>query len=223
MTEQTCQQCRELTPELALGVLPGIERAWALAHLERCTTCRNTVSALTVTGDHFIELLPGAEPPAGFEDRVLSALAPTSPRTRRLWVPAAAVLLAIALAAGGWTLGRATLGAPLRVPLEAGASARTILFAPLTTGGRDVGQAYVYPGQPSWIYLSLDTDNDAVGGPVRCELIRRDGSTVQVGRFTLANGYGAWGGPADVDRGTLAAAKVIDGSGAILATARFAS
>jgi len=217
MTEQICRQCRELAPELALGILPGIERAWALAHLEHCATCRNTVAALTVTGDHLIELLPGAEPPAGFEDRVLSALVPASPRARQPWLPAAAVLLAIALVAGGWTLGRATLGAPL----DAGASARTILFAPLTTGGHGVGQAYVYPGRPSWIYLSLDTDSDAAGGAVRCELIRRDGSTVQVGRFTLAHGYGAWGGPADVDRGTLAAARVIDGSGATIATARF--
>lgn len=221
MTELTCQQCRELAAELALGVLPGVERAHALAHLDRCTTCRDTVTALTVTADRFVELVPGAEPPAGFEQRVMSALVPLSPRARRRWwVPAAAVLLAVALVAGGWTLGRATVGI---APTEAGAAARAVLFAPLTTAGREVGQAYIYPGQPSWIYLSLDTDSDAASGTVRCELIRRDGSTVPVGRFTLAKGYGAWGGPAIVDRDSLATARVIDGSGATLATAHFAS
>ncbi|MGH3548482.1 MAG: hypothetical protein ACRDQU_10310 [Pseudonocardiaceae bacterium] len=221
MTELTCQQCRELAAELALGMLPGVERAHALAHLDRCTTCRNTVSALTVTADRFVELQPGAEPPAGFEQRVLTALVPPSPRARRRWwVPAAAVLLAIALVAGGWTLGRATLQT---APFEASAPAQTVLFAPLTTGGREVGQAFVYPGQPSWIYLSLDTDSETASGTVRCELIRRDGSTVPVGKFTLAKGYGAWGGPAAVDRDSLATARVIDGSGATLATAHFAS
>ncbi|MGH3781539.1 MAG: hypothetical protein ACRDRO_13180 [Pseudonocardiaceae bacterium] len=221
MTELTCQQCHELAAELALGVLPGVERAHALAHLDHCTTCRDTVSALTVTGDRFVQLLPGVEPPAGFEQQVMSALTPPSPRARwRWWVPAAAILLAVALVAGGWTLGRATLGI---APLEAGATARTVVFAPLTTGGREVGQAYVYPGRPSWIYLSLDTDSDAASGTVRCELIRRDGSTVPIGRFTLAKGYWAWGGPATVDRDSLATARVIDGSGATLATAHFAS
>lgn len=145
---------------------------------------------------------------------MLRALVPASGGRR--WPPPL-VLLAIALAAGGWVLDRATLGAPL----EAGASARTVLFAPLATGGHEVGQAYVYSGRPSWIYLSLDTDNDAAGGAVRCELVQRDGSTVPVGRFTLASGYGAWGEPAAVDRDSLATARVVDSSGVTIAIAHF--
>lgn len=31
----------------------------------------------------------------------------------------------------------------------------TVLFAPLVAKGQEVGQAYVYPGHPSWIYFSL--------------------------------------------------------------------
>lgn len=220
MTELTCRQYRELTPELALGVLSGIERARTLAHLDHCTTCRNTVSALSLTGDRLIELLPDAEPSAGFEQRVLTALAPPTPRTRRRWVPAAAVLIALALAGGGWTLGRTTLGIG---PLETSSAARTVLFAPLTSGDEELGQVYLYPGRPSWIYLSLDADNHAISGAVRCELVRQDGSTVPLGTFHLAEGYGAWGTPVTLDRKSLAMARVIDSAGTTVATANFAN
>lgn len=69
----TCQQCHELAAELALNVLPARERVGVLAHLDTCGGCRETVSALTVTADRLVELLPGAEPPAGFEHRVMTA------------------------------------------------------------------------------------------------------------------------------------------------------
>ncbi|MGH3846353.1 MAG: zf-HC2 domain-containing protein [Pseudonocardiaceae bacterium] len=220
MTELSCRQCNELAAELALGVLPGVERARVLAHLSQCATCANTVSSLTLTVDRLIELLPDAEPPAGFEQRALTALGPPAPRVRRWWLPAAAVIIAIALVGAGWTLGRATVGV---APLEVGATPRTVLFAPLTSAGKEVGQAFLYPGQPAWIYMSLDTDTDTASGTVRCELVRRDGSTVQIGTFHLAKGYAAWGGPADIDRDSLATARVIDSAGAVLATARFAS
>ena len=76
--EPTCQQCRELAAELALNVLPDRERASAQAHLDRCPGCRDLVRALTVTAEQLLELLPSAEPPAGFEQRVITALTPSS-------------------------------------------------------------------------------------------------------------------------------------------------
>lgn len=148
-TEPSCRQCRKLAAELALGVLPSVERARALAHLDRCTACRNLVSALTRTGDRLVELVPSAEPPAGFEDRVMAALVPSASRRLRWWVPAGAVVAAIALLGGGWALGRATRPG---ASLEAGSATRAVLFAPLTAGGQEVGQAFLYRGQPSWIY-----------------------------------------------------------------------
>ena len=226
MSELTCQQCRELATELALDVLPGRERAVALAHLDGCTSCRDTVSALTHTADRLVELLPDAEPPAGFEQRVMTGLAPPSPRRLRWWVPAAAVLLALGLGAGGWILGRSNHDVPppqTDAQTSAQAGVRTVMFAPLTTGTRQIGQAYVYPGQPSWIYVSLDTDNDTINGTVRCELVRRDGSTVPVGTFPLAKGYAAWGAPAAIDFDTLATARLINSTGQTLAIAQFAS
>jgi hypothetical protein len=67
MTELTCQQCEQLAVELALDILPCHQRADVLAHLDRCTSCQDTVCALTNTVDRLVELLPPAQPPAGFE------------------------------------------------------------------------------------------------------------------------------------------------------------
>jgi hypothetical protein len=240
MTELTCQQCRELAAELALDVLTGRERAQALAHLDDCTSCRDTVSALTVTADRLIELLPNAQPPAGFEHRVMAALTPSSPGARRWRLAGAAVLLTITLATGGWILGLAThdvrpAQTNTQAENDAQAGERTVLYAPVTTGQdqteqdqigeHQIGHAYVYPGNPSWIYLSLATDSDTTSSTVRCEVIRRDGSTVPIGTFPLAHGHGTWGGPVPVDRNTLATARLrlINGNGHTLATAHFTS
>jgi hypothetical protein len=88
MAEQDCARLRELAPELALGVLTGEERGEARKHLANCPDCREYVLELTSVGDGLLALVPGAEPPVGFEDRVLSRMgmlagqaigAPTTP------------------------------------------------------------------------------------------------------------------------------------------------
>jgi hypothetical protein len=73
-SDVTCEKLREIGPELALGVLPGRERAGAVAHLDRCADCREYVAQLTLVGDRLIGLLPCGEPPVGFETRVAQAL-----------------------------------------------------------------------------------------------------------------------------------------------------
>jgi hypothetical protein len=77
--EMTCAQLSGVSAELALGVLTGRERAMALAHLDHCEACREEVRQLMVTGEQLRELLPPAEPPAGFETRVLDRLGLTLP------------------------------------------------------------------------------------------------------------------------------------------------
>lgn len=233
MSELTCHQCCDLAAELALDVLPALERAQALAHLDRCVICRDTVSSLTVTADRLIELLPEAQPPPGFEQRVLAALTPSPTHSRRRWVPVTATMLILALAAGGWITGEIyAASTPAQTTGEtendSGAGERTVLYAPLTTTEqpttqRQIGHAYVYPGNPSWIYLTLDTNTAPASETIHCEVVRQDGSTVPVGTFPLTHGHGAWGGPAPVDRDTLTTAKLINGNGRTLATARFRS
>jgi len=69
-----CEEFADVAAELALGVLMGRERADALAQLERCDACRETVRQLTMTGERLLELLPAVEPSAGFESRALARL-----------------------------------------------------------------------------------------------------------------------------------------------------
>jgi hypothetical protein len=69
-----CDKFADVAAELALGVLIGRERADALAHLERCDACRETVRQLTMTGEQLLGLVPAVEPPAGFESRALARL-----------------------------------------------------------------------------------------------------------------------------------------------------
>ena len=71
-----------MSAELALGVLIGRERAAALAHLERCKACREDVHQLMVAGGQLLELLPPAEPPTGFETRVLESMGIPAPEGR---------------------------------------------------------------------------------------------------------------------------------------------
>ena len=70
-----CAQVRDVVAELALDALTGRERGSALAHLEGCRACREDVRQLMAVGGQLLELLPPAEPPPGFEARVLERLA----------------------------------------------------------------------------------------------------------------------------------------------------
>ena len=71
----SCDEVREMAPDVALGLLTGEERADALAHLERCEGCRAEVASLAVAADEVLLAAPAAAPPAGFADRVLARLA----------------------------------------------------------------------------------------------------------------------------------------------------
>jgi hypothetical protein len=79
LSDMTCVELADVAAELALGVLTGRERATAVAHLGGCDACREDVRQLMATGEQLLELLPPAEPPAGFETRVLERLGLPSP------------------------------------------------------------------------------------------------------------------------------------------------
>lgn len=72
--EMNCVDLSRMAAELALGVLTGRERALAVAHLDTCEECAEDVRQLMATGEQLLELLPPAEPPVGFETRVLAHL-----------------------------------------------------------------------------------------------------------------------------------------------------
>ncbi|HEX3787493.1 MAG TPA: zf-HC2 domain-containing protein [Pseudonocardiaceae bacterium] len=95
MTDLTCAALHDMAAELALGMLSGHERAEALAHLATCPDCRERVRELAAVGDGLLGLVPGVEPPVGFEDRVMDRLGftprpaqPTQPIEQRPPAPA---------------------------------------------------------------------------------------------------------------------------------------
>ncbi|MET7520604.1 zf-HC2 domain-containing protein [Streptomyces sp. NPDC005480] len=170
-SDVTCEKLREVGAELALGVLPGRERAAAVAHLDRCADCRKYIEQLTLVGDGLIGLLPGSETPGGFEPRVTQALTQARearsqargsgiPRMGlagrvRLRVVSTAAALVLAVGFGGWAVGtviqEATVGSSQSTENEAGLVEGELTSAQAPK--RPTGEIYAYPGSPGWIYL----------------------------------------------------------------------
>ncbi|MEV5954199.1 zf-HC2 domain-containing protein [Streptomyces sp. NPDC051987] len=232
-----CARLREVGAELALGVLPGRERAEAVAHLDECAACREYVRQLTGIGDRLIGLLPESTPPPGFASRVARSLAeqaggpqgsrPTraAPGRRsrvrrvRLRLAAAAAALAVALGFAGWAIGTAVEGAVT-------ASAPAIESEPVLVGdmipaggGQPVGEVYAHPGSPAWMFVSVTLPGAPHDGKVTCLLERADGTTTRVGDFPLRAGRGDWGVAVPVDLTRYSAARLASPDGTVLATA----
>jgi hypothetical protein len=228
-----CAEFADVAAELALGVLTGRERADALVHLDHCDACREHVSQLTMTGEELLGLLPSREPPPGFETRVMARLGMTpavttapfgkkdhkpaklSFRSRRLLAAAAAVVAIAGSALGGWGLHAATSPAPV--------SASALSAAPLLTASHEkVGEIYVFNGtQRRWMYMSVDIDSARRTGTVICQMEEANGQVVNVGTFSLSDGYGSWGSPAWTGGEPPVSARLLATDGTVLASATF--
>jgi hypothetical protein len=229
LNSMSCAEFSDSAAELALGVLTGRERAEALAHLDHCEACREHVRQLTMTGEQMLGLLPTAEPPAGFETRVMDRLGLTVPapqplrrrRPRPVWghaprrvLAAAAVVVAVLVAAlGGWGLHAAT------TPAASSALSSATLVAASDHG--NVGQVFVFNGDKPWMYMSVDVESG--NETVICQLVSADGHVTTVGSFRLADGYGAWGSPAWTGHGAPAGARLVTSNGTVLATGTFSA
>jgi len=240
MAELSCKQCQELASELALGVLGGRERADALAHLSRCPRCQDTVSAMTATVGRLVELLPEADPPPGFDQRVINAITPpgfegpeiTPPkpeaRAPRRGIPvAAAALTGVLLAGGGALFGALFPVEPTGLPPSSVNVQPTadVMVSPLLAGDQEIGKAYVYAHNPSWIFLSVSdpagSGSLGANATLTCELTRQDGSTVSLGRFSLQNGRADWAARTPIDTRGLDGAELTSDTGVTLASAHF--
>lgn len=223
----TCDQFRESDAEIALGILPGRERAAALAHLQHCPTCRERVRELALMADGLVDLVPCCEPPIGFEARVLHRIglptqAPWRTRWRRVALLAAAVGAAFALGLGGWAIGSSSgrVATPSAGKASVPYSSQALLSAELTGAGHEVGKVFAYTGSSPWVYMSVDADAVAGNGRVRCQVRRADGLTATVGSFNLTNGYADWGGPYPAGSAPVSVRLIAD-NGSVLATATF--
>lgn len=243
--DMTCEQLHEVGAELALGVLSGRERAEAAAHLDLCADCRECVEQLVLVGDGLLGLLPGIEPPAGFEGRVARRLSQAQAardghetarglglrregfrRRVRLRIASAAAVLALGCGFGGWALGTAieNVVAGPEHAVQAGAGMLHTQLAAAGTGqGKPAGEIYAHPGTPGLVFMSVDLADAGVtySGKVTCLLERTDGTTVRLGTFDLRDGDGYWGAPASVDPSALSGARLTSSDGRVLATAHF--
>ncbi|MFG2880896.1 hypothetical protein ACGFYV_00920 [Streptomyces sp. NPDC048297] len=240
----TCEKLREAGAELALGVLSGRERAEAVAHLDHCAECREYVEQLTLVGDRLVGLLPDAQPPNGFETRVARRLAQQAPepedthtrasgpalqdlrgRVHRARLRLASGVAAFAVVCGlaGWGISNA-VEAVTASPAPAIATEPVLVgdFTSVTDGGKPVGEIYAHPGAPGWMFvtLALTGPRASYTGKVGCLLEHKDGTTVQVGHFSLRDGHGSWGVTAKVDPGKVTGVRLTSSDDTVLARAQ---
>lgn len=186
-----CEEVRQALPELAVGALPGDERARVLDHLPGCGRCGEELAGLVAAVDELLFLAPQEEPPLGFEKAVLRRITPPR-RSRRVVrrMAAAATGLAVAAATAGvvwWS------GADDRKQAEehrktlAAASGKYFAVGPLN----DRSRVIAYQGDPSWVFVYV-RDGEGTG---RYEVLVKttDGRRLPMGTFGVKDGTGSWG------------------------------
>jgi len=201
MAETDCARLHEVGAELALGVLPPKDRAAAIAHVRDCTTCERYVQDLAAIGDRLTGLPTAVEPPLGFDGRVLRRL---GFRRRRLWLVAAAVVLAVLIGAGGWVLREMVHD--------------DLTKAMIVADGHQVGDVFTYTDGPPWVYVELTAL--PASGTVRCQLILANGRLIDAGSFRITSGAGGWGGPAPLREAELVEVRILAEDGALLGVGR---
>jgi hypothetical protein len=216
MTEISCAECVQLGPELALNALSGETRERVVNHLDMCPRCRATIAAFTDTSDRLLELMPERPPPPGFEARVLAGLRTGAPPSRRWTLLTAALAIAVALIGSGWLLGRAAPAADPEDDTQPGT--RSVLYAPVTGGPGQLGQAFLYPDRPAWMFLSAPRAGAAT--TVRCQAIRPDQRAVPLGSYALSTNRG-WQLQTPIPEHAVVVATLYDGRGDVVGSARF--
>ena len=201
--------------ELALGHLTGRERADALSHLLQCRACREQTDMLTAVSEHLLLAAPEAEPPAGFESVVVGRLSPdqrSRPRRSLAVALAGAVALVAAAVAGG---------------LLASDDGHEVAEADMVTpAGRDVGRAWRYDSDPSWVFLSVpgwEVWEDPAGSPLDYQLSAEldDGTRVDLGDVTFRNDGGTWATATRIDTTRITSLAIVDQTGRVWCQGEF--
>jgi hypothetical protein len=212
----TCADFDLDVDELALGLIAEPRRSALLDHSGSCAVCQANLDAATALGDRLMLLTPDAEPPAGFESRVLARLGTESPSQRRparlRWLVAAAVV-ALALLAGtlvGWVSRGTTVH-------EAGVVKHGVIAS---STGAEVGTIQLISAPQPHVLVSIGTPR-AGPGVRHCELVLRDGRRIDVGSWSYDEiRTGVWA--AGIDKALLDAVsmRIVDeATGAVVATA----
>jgi hypothetical protein len=216
-----CEEIHELAPEIALGIADGEERAEALRHLSSCAECRRAVERLSGVADELLLMAPAAEPPAGFEARVVEAIGLERPPRRRLprwlslrWLaprlgPAVAAAAVTAVVLVSVYSNDRQIADQYRDTLDrAGGQSFQAERLADETGAR-AGVAFGYEGSPSWLFLTVDPEHrDTVRTG---ELVTRDGRKIPVPELRLDR-RGTWGGAIPVSLYEVMSIRLLGGS-----------
>ncbi len=189
-----CTDVRELAPELAVNIVGGPERAEALQHMSECGPCRAFVAELSEAADALTLLAAEAEPPSGFEDRVLSAIGARRPRPwRRIAALAAAVVAATVIV----TIVGVRV-AERDDPVVAPASGDLMTTVPMTSSESDarVGEVQLSDGNPAVVVINVDYYGIHDG--TYAIRVRSEDAPKIIGHLTLRDGVGTWGGTASL-------------------------
>jgi anti-sigma factor RsiW len=212
----TCAQLDEVAAELALDLLPGEERATAVAHIEGCERCRRRLVELTAAADRLVGLAPPAEPSPGFEQRVLAAIAPTAAppaiaRRRRPVVIGAVAAAAVAVVV--------VLAALVTSGTGGSGQRETAMVAP---SGAEVGDVYVHDGDPAWLLVAVPEWADRWGGkPYTVRVTQRDGTVTDLAGGDLAASGGTWGSALPVDASAVRSVALLSADGRVWCTGTF--
>lgn len=211
-----CAQLRDLAPEVALDVLGGAVRAEAFVHLDECVGCRCYVSELVETVDALPLLVAEAEPPIGFEQRTLAAMAAqrrTPILSRRRLLFAAMALVAATMIV---TLAVNRITDSLSRPTAAQAPDSTAPVGLLVgIGNEAVGRLYVSRDHHTFVFVAVDHGVD--DGRYRVDVV--DGSTLRtVGTLSVLRGAGTWAGPLSSPPRPGATLRLTDAQGTAAAT-----
>lgn len=223
-----CASFREVTAELALGILTGPDRSAALAHMDRCARCQAEVASLAEAADRLLGLAPARGAPDGFEGRVTAAFGqplpePTAERRQvrsawrrfagRWWRPGAfAAAVAAAGMLGFWLNGTITTPQP---PTYDGA----VVAALRTPAGVPAGEAAVTGAPQHWLVMVVNPN--AAPGWYHCYLRTSGGQQIPAGAFRVGQDGGVWLSRLPIPESKLTGAWLVGPGGTQAASATF--
>jgi hypothetical protein len=215
MSPVGCPEVRELAPEIALGIVSGPQRADALQHASECGPCRVLVGELAEAADALPLLAAEAEPPPGFEQRVLSAL--KAPRWRKRRRVAAAVAVAAAAATIVSIVGVRIVESTQETTGSQAAASEVRSAEMMGANGLHVGNVFVTNGKPASVIVNV---NYAVAqGTYRIQY-RAGSTTKRLGDIHIRNGQGSWGSVARLPTAGSGSVVLVDDAGNVVCEGR---
>jgi hypothetical protein len=171
-----CAELDAVVVELVVGRVDEPRRSELLAHAARCGRCDLLLRDVIAVSDRLLASAPQAEPPTGFETRVVESMGHRERRGRGRRGPRAAVTVAVAagalvVAGIGFLLGRGSDPEPV------------VVAAPVVDDGGDpVGTMELWTAGAPHLVLEMDGPS-TWPGTWSCELLD-DGRWVEVGTWT---------------------------------------